>query len=615
MLNATTRRVGALRIRAADESSARRGTILLEDALHTASLPVPEDGRLWILRRLEVGRFSSQLSAASVALLVERRLLLIPTWSVHAADAAAAQAPVVFFHDAAEPYLLLARRLIRGQSVGEWFWNRAVPEWGILRGARGGRGEAAGSLWRDLLCGVTRHPGGVMAAIGFLDELESAGKGGDWCAWFSVHDGQALLEACGWSSTHRMDRPSVDAEPGRAGICIRTRWPAGWAYALEKWEEADPRAVWWAALSLVAEKPSRLSDSRLMQRAQDLFRLLAAERGTAAASPSSGEVRFRASTSGRTTTEAETARFGSATVSSEETACTVNPGMAPQTHSPPFANLERKSGNDRKTPLPSSEGAQSEQERPESDAVRKVQPKEESGSAPLETSLAGLFFLVPVLNRLGLPEFLDHHPEWIERDFPLEWFRFVGRHLGAEETDPVLKWMDPESREAAGWPDTFILPSSWRRGLCREGPARVRRVMGRRGVRLVCDATGRLTLAQWKGRWPEELAAWVQSRGVRRGKPVPELAQGSILCQAWMNGARRWCRRQAGLGLSQLIRRPGRIALTPTHLDLYFDHRQASVPVRRAGLDLNPGWVPWLGRVVQFHYLYGQPDHGSRSNP
>jgi hypothetical protein len=27
--------------------------------------------------------------------------------------------------------------------------------------------------------------------------------------------------------------------------------------------------------------------------------------------------------------------------------------------------------------------------------------------------------------------------------------------------------------------------------------------------------------------------------------------------------------------------------------------------IRLAGLDLDPGWVPWLGRVVSFHYLDG----------
>jgi hypothetical protein len=49
--------------------------------------------------------------------------------------------------------------------------------------------------------------------------------------------------------------------------------------------------------------------------------------------------------------------------------------------------------------------------------------------------------------------------------------------------------------------------------------------------------------------------------------------------------------------------RPGRIATTRTHLDVVFELRAADIRVRRAGLDINPGWVPWLGRVVTFYYL------------
>jgi hypothetical protein len=27
-----------------------------------------------------------------------------------------------------------------------------------------------------------------------------------------------------------------------------------------------------------------------------------------------------------------------------------------------------------------------------------------------------------------------------------------------------------------------------------------------------------------------------------------------------------------------------------------------SIAIRRTGLDINPGWVPELGRIVQFHF-------------
>ncbi|MGB3292061.1 MAG: hypothetical protein WBB01_03595, partial [Phormidesmis sp.] len=72
---------------------------------------------------------------------------------------------------------------------------------------------------------------------------------------------------------------------------------------------------------------------------------------------------------------------------------------------------------------------------------------------------------------------------------------------------------------------------------------------------------------------------------------------------AWYSAIRRWLRRHTPFTLKALIHRPGTLALTPTHLDLTFDLTQVDSHIRRAGLDLNPGWLPWFGRVVQFHYI------------
>jgi hypothetical protein len=62
------------------------------------------------------------------------------------------------------------------------------------------------------------------------------------------------------------------------------------------------------------------------------------------------------------------------------------------------------------------------------------------------------------------------------------------------------------------------------------------------------------------------------------------------------------CRKFSGLSLRELICRPALASLTETHIDLFFRPADADVRVRRAGLDVNPGWVPWLQRVVTFHY-------------
>ena len=86
---------------------------------------------------------------------------------------------------------------------------------------------------------------------------------------------------------------------------------------------------------------------------------------------------------------------------------------------------------------------------------------------------------------------------------------------------------------------------------------------------------------------------------------VDPLAEITPEITAWIAAMRFWCRRYVGMKLTEIIDRPGAFTLTRTHLDIYFHHDQADIWIRRSGLDLDPGWVPWLGRVVLFHYGNG----------
>ncbi|MCA9968898.1 MAG: hypothetical protein KC425_01720, partial [Anaerolineales bacterium] len=54
--------------------------------------------------------------------------------------------------------------------------------------------------------------------------------------------------------------------------------------------------------------------------------------------------------------------------------------------------------------------------------------------------------------------------------------------------------------------------------------------------------------------------------------------------------------------LAQLLLRPGRLFVTRSHVDLVLRLDDVSLPLRLAGLDWNPGWLPEFGRVVTFHY-------------
>ena len=73
----------------------------------------------------------------------------------------------------------------------------------------------------------------------------------------------------------------------------------------------------------------------------------------------------------------------------------------------------------------------------------------------------------------------------------------------------------------------------------------------------------------------------------------------------WLLKVRRWCWRSGKISVREIVRRPGWITLTRTDLDVSLALDLADIRIRRIGLDLDPGWLPWFGRVVRFHYLYG----------
>lgn len=48
--------------------------------------------------------------------------------------------------------------------------------------------------------------------------------------------------------------------------------------------------------------------------------------------------------------------------------------------------------------------------------------------------------------------------------------------------------------------------------------------------------------------------------------------------------------------------RAARVRANPSHVDIHLRLAEVDLELRRGGLDLDPGWLPWLGRVVRFHY-------------
>lgn len=83
---------------------------------------------------------------------------------------------------------------------------------------------------------------------------------------------------------------------------------------------------------------------------------------------------------------------------------------------------------------------------------------------------------------------------------------------------------------------------------------------------------------------------------------LPALPQADLvtaLAQQWYGAP---APNQPTLWQPSLLQLPATIRFSPSHVDLYTSPAQVRIEVRLAGLDLNPGWLPWLGRVVTFHF-------------
>ena len=209
------------------------------------------------------------------------------------------------------------------------------------------------------------------------------------------------------------------------------------------------------------------------------------------------------------------------------------------------------------------------------------------------------------MERLKIRDFLTEHPHLIDADLPRCLLKAVAVRLGVPTDDAVMAILNAEPVTDPS-PDGFHAPNAWTGPLCDPRRFAIAGVAGRAGRRVLLDASGRMPLALWQGTAPDAVRARLAGKTLARTVPFVVHDDGDVLVSAWLVAVRRWFRRFAHLGVASLVRCPGRVASNATHLDVMLDLRRADVRVRRAGLDLNPGWIPWFGRVVEFHYQFGE---------
>jgi hypothetical protein len=174
----------------------------------------------------------------------------------------------------------------------------------------------------------------------------------------------------------------------------------------------------------------------------------------------------------------------------------------------------------------------------------------------VDCEYSGFGFLVSLLGFLSIDELLSENPLLTEINFPVRILRLVSKRFGIDPQHPLLQALPETPARADQLVEKFIAPAGWQ------------------------------TLV----RSTENIDSLLLRPTVRRLEITVQLLLSRFLY------------RYAKISLRSLIMHEGQIAITRTHLDILFDIDQLDIRIRKAGLDINPGWVSWLGLVVQFHY-------------
>lgn len=483
MVAATQRRLRHARLRCARPEHAAAARVLLEDALRTASLP--DQGRLIVFRRVDLGRLSPRGSATAWSRRLELRLQQLAAGAVFFAEPAAAAAEAVWFPDAWQPAVELAVRVLRGPAPVAWFWSAAVPGWTPGLPPR----ETARRLVRRL-----EERGGPPATLALARRLWREARLFEFAEWMSPAELAAwALPPAGNTENDGADRgknlwsPVWQALPERVLNLLRD-----WVWT----RRPDPAVRGWVLAGVLAELRAAPAESEALRQAAAEF---------------SAQL---------------------------ETTAPTGPPPAPAT--PPAPTSPRRSG-------PWCWSA----DRSDTSAAREPQPGEPTAPITRPTAAGGLLFTLNLLRQLGWPEWLPAGTRPQAAGLTVNWLRVQAQRLALPADDALLTWLE-DWGELPVFPELAPPPDLLRESL---SPARALRVL----------------------RWPLRITLTL--------------------------AAQRRCWRRARWGWRPLVRRPARLSWTATHVDVFFTHRQADVRVRRAGLDLDPGWLPWLGRVVSFHYV------------
>lgn len=562
------RRIRTLKLRGNDNTLLQKVRYRLEEAFRITSIRgIPPNAQL-LVRRLDLGRIPADQSQVLLASRISEMLRNLMAAASCVDNSPATDADVVWFSDPLQAYKVLLLRLLDGNVLHEWYWHTLFPNQTLVltsttiemifsqAATTPLKGLAPARLLQELL--LPRRLSRLFSCIteGLVRRL--------------MHEQGVSLGAAGSFSPQIGERhlsPIQAVQPPNMSL----PWRYAVHQAVECWGERDIRTLWFAWCGLIFHRPAWLKRKEVIQRielghwleswalqgngkvtrektAYDLDTVIDGDIGRVTNEPVVLSVEDEGLVTRQLPAAPLTAEAGSLLASASR--------LLPDVQAKEFTfsyptEVEQHTNDAEQVETTSSEDG------------RKEKGGDLSPSVVISWSAhAGLVFVIPLLQRLGMADLLESNERLLELDLPRQFLWSLVQRFGIAESDPLMPLFEGFEPSADGAIRRFCCPASWRGLVTASG-----RPLN------ACDIAGEIETIQF-------------SEIIK----IMQLLAGLYL------------HRYSALSLRGLIQRSGRVAMTATHWDVMFNINQIDLRLRRVALDSDPGWVAWLGRVVQFHY-------------
>lgn len=606
------RSVHRLDIVAPSATLARRAGLLVEDALRTASLP-GDGAELVLVRSLTLPAFQIGVSAQGVALGLESAFrMLSPIDGRDADDTRLDAARAVRFADRLEAHLALGVRLLAGTPPRAWCWALAVP------GYRPDAGTGAGL--RSIALSLAR-----------LEEAPAAL--GHWFArMVAGHGVERLLPALGTDDAMQLLHACSSARPTTPGHASEApAWARAGAWVAQTFTHDDPRRILFESMAAArgcatAAHPRAEEGGAGAARSSEGMRQRSAPSvpdtpgapappddthpGPAAASlrQAGDEAAGRPHTHGRADRPPAPSAPEQRTPSLAQPASgsAAQPQSVPATPGRPATRTTAtRDGQQSRTDAPHAARRPGDDAPPAGNVHRSAAPAPRTETPPASA-------VPPAASTLRPPG--------------------AAHAADARGTSPAPSSLppappSPASRSPAPTSPPAHAPTHSAPGIApaprsapwAAAPHAIDAPTRAGGLLFLLPVLAHIGFPAWlagQGARAAELPAQVLGQLLQRlhiDDDDPAWALGRVAATAaaqahathWLTACRRHLRLNIGIGPASLCLRPARMLITPTHADVRLELAQLDIRIRRAGLDIDPGWVPWFGRVLRFHY--GEP--------